>query len=54
VAVDAQGGGAFRVTGTLEIPSTIVAGNYGGYETGSGTTVGGATVSFTDIRPTGT
>jgi hypothetical protein len=54
VLVDSSGNGAFRVTGTLEIPQTIVAANYGGYQTGTGTTAGGATVTFTDIRPTGT
>jgi hypothetical protein len=54
VAVDAQGDGAFRVVGVLTIPETIVLANYGGYQTGTGTTVGGATVSFTDVRPTGT
>lgn len=54
VAVDALGGGAFRVTGVLTIPEVIAAANYGGYQTGTGTTVGGATVSFTDVRPTGT
>ena len=50
VAVDANGNGAFRVVGVLTIPQPIVAGNYGGYQTGTGTTVGGATVSFTDVR----
>ena len=54
VLVDASGNGAFRVVGVLTIPQTIVAANYGGYQTGTGTTAGGATVTFTDIRPTGT
>ena len=53
VAVDALGGGAFRVVGVLTIPEPIVAANYGGYQTGTGTTVGGATVSFIDTRTTG-
>jgi hypothetical protein len=51
VLVDGSGNGAFRVVGVLTIPEPIVVGNYGGYQTGTGTTVGGATVSFTDVRP---
>lgn len=50
VAVDANGSGSFRVAGTLIIPEVIVVGNYGGYQTGTGTTPSGATVSFVDTR----
>lgn len=50
VAVDANGAGSFRVTGFLTIPEVIVQGNYGGYQTGTGTAPSGATVSFTDTR----
>jgi hypothetical protein len=53
VVIDTAGAGAFRVTGVLTIPATIVVGNYGGYQTGTGTTAGGATVSVTDTEFTG-
>jgi len=43
VAIDAVGDGAFRVVGTLTIPETIVAGNFGGYQT-----TGEGMVSVTD------
>jgi hypothetical protein len=43
VAIDAMGDGSFRVVGTLTIPETIVAANYGGYQT-----TGEAMVSVTD------
>lgn len=41
--IDASGSGSFRIEGTLTIPETVVAANFGGYQTNAA-----ATVSVTD------